>query len=258
MALLPRGGTDYMSGRNALTKRQCDEFTKTADKLEKVPLNMKRGAEYLRTLVRESRIIASGGDPPPPWQLPPLGWVAGRTDAEDGIDPALCPVDDADADMACAVDMHLRATRPQMISIHPNALRHVSGRKPKLSCVSEGHGAPTCNLEPSAPPGAGILVQATGAAKAEAKAKAKAKAKAMKRPASAGPDAAPPPERHTRAPRGHRRRIDFAEPPEPDERLGCATCRSGRRGCATCRKRKGMVVRDGRWVWPLPMECPLD
>ena len=95
------------------------------------------------TLVRESMIIASGGGPPPPWQLPPLGWVAGRTDAEDGIDPALCPVDDADADLACAVDTHLQATRPQMISIHPNVLNHVSGRKPKVSRVPEGHGAPT-------------------------------------------------------------------------------------------------------------------
>ena len=251
MALLPRGGTDYMSDRNALTKRHCDEFTKTASKLEKVPLNMKRGAEYLRTLVRESMIIASGGDPPPPWQLPPLGWVAGRTDAEDGIDPALCPVDDADADLACAVDTHLQATRPQMISIHPNVLNHVSGRKPELSRVPEGHGAPTSNLEPSAPPGAGILVQATGAAKAEAKAK-------CKRPASAGPDAAPPLERHTRVPRGNRKRIDFAEPPEPDARLGCGKCTQGRRGCRICRKRKGMVVKDGRWVWPLPQECPLD
>ena len=61
LALLPRGGTDYMSDGNALTKRQCDEFTKTASKLENAPLNMKRGAEYLRTLVRESKIIVSGG-----------------------------------------------------------------------------------------------------------------------------------------------------------------------------------------------------
>ena len=249
LALLPRGGTDYMSGRNALTKRQCDEFTKTADKLEKVPLNMKRGAEYLRTLVRESRIIASGGDPPPPWQLPPLGWVAGRTEESS----ALCPVDDADADLAGLVDTHLQATLPQMISIHPNVLNHVS-RKPKASHVPKGHGAPRGELEPSAPPGAGILAEPKAKAKAEAKAKAKAKAKGMKRPASAGPDAAPPPERHTRAPRGHRRRIDFAEPPEPDERLGCGTCRKSHRGCATCQKRKGMVVRDGRWVWPLPVD----
>ena len=72
-------------------------------------------------MVRERLIIESGGDPPP-WQLPPLGWVAGRyTDAEDGIDPDLCPVDD---DMACAVDSHLRPTRPQMVSINPNALLH--------------------------------------------------------------------------------------------------------------------------------------
>ena len=142
-------------------------------------------------MVRESMIIESGGDPPP-WQLPPLGWVAGRTDAEDGIDPDLCPVDDADADMACAVDMHLRATRPQMISIHPNALHHVNHRingKRKLSCVSEGHGAPTRNLEPSAPPGAGILVQATGAegqGKGKGNGKAKGKAKARARLAGNG------------------------------------------------------------------------
>ena len=84
-------------------------------------------------MVRESMIIESGGGPPL-WQLPPLGWVAGRTDAEDGIDPALCPVDDADADLACLVDTHLQPTLPQMISIHPNVLNHVSGRKPKLSC----------------------------------------------------------------------------------------------------------------------------
>ena len=109
-------------------------------------------------------VIESGGDPPP-WQLPPLGWVAGRyTDAEDGIDPDLCPVD---ADMACAVDTHLRATRPQMISIHPSALLHnrkrrITGKR-RLPHVSEGHGAPARNLEPSAPPGAGILVQVTGA-----------------------------------------------------------------------------------------------
>ena len=251
-----------MSKRNALTARHCNDLTKAASALEKFPFSMERGARYLRTLVREnmpiewacSHEIESGGDPPP-WQLPPLGWVAGRTDAEDGIDPALCPVDDADADLACAVDTHLQATRPQMISIHPNALLHVPKHritgKRKRSFVSEGHGAPTCNLEPSAPPGAGILVQATGAAKAEAKAK-------CKRPASAGPDAAPPLERHTRAPRGNRRRIDFAEPPEPDARLGCGTCKQGRRGCRICRKRKGMVVRDGCWVWPLPQECPLD
>ena len=201
-------------------------------------------------------IIESGGDPPT-WQLPPLGWVAGRTDAEDGIDPALCPVDDADADMACAVDTHLRATRPQMISIHPNALHHVKRRmtgKRKFSCVSEGHGAPTRNLEPSAPPGAGILVQATGAegqGKGKGKGKAKGKAKARARPASAY--AAPPadPQPAQPVPRGNRRSMDFAEPPEPDERLGCASCRFGRRGCKTCRKRRHMVVRDGRWVWPL-------
>ena len=266
LALLPRGGTDYMSDRNALTKRQCDEFMKTADKLETVPLNMKRGAEYLRTLVRESRIIASGGDPPPPWQLPPLGWVAGRT--EDGIDPSLCPVDDADADLACLVDTHLKATLPQMISIHPNVLNHVSGRKPKLSHVPNGHGAPTGDLEPSAPPGAGILADPEAKANAKAKAKAKAKAQGMKRPASADPesggihvapsDAAPPPERHRRAPRGNRRRLDFAEPPEPDARLGCGTCRKSWRGCVGCRKKVGMIVRDGRWMWPLPLECPLD
>ena len=172
------------------------------------------------TLVRESMIIASGGGPPPPWQLPPLGWVAGRT--EDGIDPTLCPVDDADADLACLVDAHLKATLPQMISIHPNVLNHVSGRKPKLSHVPKGHGAPTGDLEPSAPPGAGILVQATGAAKAEAKAK-------CKRPASAGPDAAPPLERHTRAPRGNRRRIDVAEPPlHPNRRLNEPPALSGK------------------------------
>ena len=209
-------------------------------------------------------VIESGGDPPP-WQLPPLGWVAGRyTDAEDGIDPDLCP---ADADMACAVDTHLQATRPQMISIHPNVLNHVSGRKPKLSQVPEGHGAPTGDLEPSAPPGAGILAEPKAKAKAEAKAKAKAEAKVKKRPASADPesggirvapsDAAPPPERHTRAPLGNRRRLDVAEPPEPDARLGCGTCRGGRRGCTRCRKKRGMVVRDGRWVWPLTLECPL-
>ena len=186
--------------------------------------------------------------------MPPLGWVAGRT--EDGIDPTLCPVDDADADLACLVDTHLQATLPQMISIHPNVLNHVSGRKPKLSRVPEGHGAPTCNLEPSAPPGAGIL--------AEPKAKAKAEAKAKKRPASADPesggirvapsDAAPPPEQ---APGGNRRRLDFAEPPEPDARLGCGKCRGGPRGCTGCRRKQGMVVRDGRWVWPLPLERPL-
>ena len=33
LALLPRGGTDYMSDRNALTKRQRDEFTKAASKI---------------------------------------------------------------------------------------------------------------------------------------------------------------------------------------------------------------------------------
>ena len=209
-------------------------------------------------MVRESMIIESGGDPPP-WQLPPLGWVAGRTDAEDGIDPALCPVDDADADMACAVDMHLRATRPQMISIHPNALNHVSGRKPKLSHVPKGHGAPTGDLEPSAPPGAGILVQATGAegqGKGKGKGKAKGKATAMKRPASACPDAAPPADSQPAqpVPRGNRRRIDFAEPPEPDARLGCGTCRRSWRGCTGCRKKVGMIVRDGRWMWPLPLD----
>ena len=89
--------------------------------------------------------------------------------------------------------------------------------------------------------------------------------KAKKRPASADmesggirvapSDAAPPPERHTRAPRGNRRRLDFAEPPEPDAWLGCGTCRGGLRGCTGCRKKRGMVVRDGRWVWPLPLEC---
>ena len=44
LALLPRGGTDYMSKRNALTARHCNEFTKAASALEKFPLNMKRGA----------------------------------------------------------------------------------------------------------------------------------------------------------------------------------------------------------------------
>ena len=72
LALLLRGGPDYMSDRNALTNRHCNEFMKTAPAMEKFPLNMKRGSEYLRTLVRESMIIESGGDPPP-WQLPPLG-----------------------------------------------------------------------------------------------------------------------------------------------------------------------------------------
>ena len=43
LALLPRGGTDYMSKRNALTARHCNEFTKAASALEKFPLNMKRG-----------------------------------------------------------------------------------------------------------------------------------------------------------------------------------------------------------------------
>ena len=63
-------------------------------------------------------IIESGGDPPL-WQLPPLGWVAGRTDAEDGIDPALCPVDDVDADMSCAVDKHLIAAYTATEDLHP-------------------------------------------------------------------------------------------------------------------------------------------
>ena len=262
LALLPQGGPDYMSDRNALTNRHCHEFMKTASALEKFPLKMKRGAEYLRTLVRESTIIESGGDPPP-WQLPPLGWVAGRyTDAEDGIDPDLCSVDDG---MACAVDSHLRPTRPQMVSIHPNALLHnrkhrITGKR-RLPHVSEGHGAPARNLEPSAPPGAGILVQATGAEglptdKGKGRGKrivdkrAKAKAKAS---GPGAPDAAPPADSQPAkpVPRGNRSSIDFAKPPEPDDRLGCATCRNGRRGCAKCRKRKGMVVRDGRWAWPL-------
>ena len=43
LALLPQGGTDYMSDRNALTNRHCDEFMKTVPALEKFPLNMKRG-----------------------------------------------------------------------------------------------------------------------------------------------------------------------------------------------------------------------
>ena len=43
LALLPQGGTDYMSDRNALTNRHCNEFMKTASALEKFPLNMKRG-----------------------------------------------------------------------------------------------------------------------------------------------------------------------------------------------------------------------
>ena len=43
LALLPQGGTDYMSDRNALTNRHCNEFMKTASALEKFPLKMKRG-----------------------------------------------------------------------------------------------------------------------------------------------------------------------------------------------------------------------
>ena len=43
LALLPQGGTDYMSDRNALTNRHCNEFMKTASTLDKFPLNMKRG-----------------------------------------------------------------------------------------------------------------------------------------------------------------------------------------------------------------------
>ena len=44
LALLPQGGgPDYMSDRNALNSRHCNEFMKTASALEKFPLNMKRG-----------------------------------------------------------------------------------------------------------------------------------------------------------------------------------------------------------------------
>ena len=43
LALLPQGGTDYMSDRHALTNQHCDEFMKTASALEKFPLNMERG-----------------------------------------------------------------------------------------------------------------------------------------------------------------------------------------------------------------------
>lgn len=249
LELLPPKVSEQPNLRVPLTDRQKKEFLKTARLVEQAPWQLRRAAQYLRTLVEENTAAMSSR-----WVLPKIMWLLHGLERPQHDAPAIEQVFDLGFAVTKPLEVTIRGGAEslpigrRMTGKHTPIGRRMTGKHTaRRSPGATVKGAPPASraVETGAPPGSTI-------AAAEHVAPAAAAESVIPRPkagpgagavaaASAG-DACPA------ASRSKRRRVVHVP---ADVEVGCAKCRFGAKGCARCREKAGLVdMGDGRWLSP--------